>query len=132
LCLLAREKEASVFAMTARQAKAAKTRPTPDKLIARVQSTSGQRGVPTPEITVTLPAGWPYRRLKAMLYGLAMGIEAITPRGEGWVTEIEVLGDGHGRVYLDLVGSDQDEVSRARALLEDVVQRQLDFVRGDG
>lgn len=124
--LLAREKEASVSAMTARQAKTGSTR---DKLIVRVQSTSRQRGVPIPEIVVTLPAGWPYRRLKAMLYGLAMDIEAVTPRGEGWVTEIEVLGDGHGRVYLELVAGDIAEAGRARLLLEEVLQRQLDLAQ---
>jgi len=117
-----------VFAMTAR---AAKTRSTHDKLIVRVQSTNGPRGVPTPEITVTLPTGWPYRRLKAMLYGLAMDIEAITPRREGWVTEIEVLGNGHGRVYLELAAGDLAEAGRARLLLEDVLRRQLDTVKGE-
>ncbi len=64
-----------------------------------------------------------------MLYGLAMDIEVITAKGESWVTEIEVLADGRGRVYLELAAGDQAEAERGQVLLEQVMQRQLDIVR---
>jgi len=106
-----------------------RTTATPDgRLTARVQRTLNPQGAPTPEIVVTLPSEWPHRRLKAMLYGLAMDAEIMTPNGEGWITEVQVIEERKGRVYLELAVGDTAEAERGHTCLQEVLQRQLDFL----
>jgi len=106
-----------------------RTTATPDgRLTARVQTTLNPQGTPTPEILVTLPSEWPHRRLKAMLYGLAMDAEIMTPNGEAWITEVQVIEERKGRMYLELAVGNVAEAERGHALLQEVLQRQLDFL----
>jgi len=98
----------------------ASTPQTPDgHLTARVQTTLSPQGAPTPEILVTLPGEWPHRRLKAMLYGLAMDAEVMTPNGEAWITEVQVIEERKGRVYLAI--GNMAETERGQALLQEVL-----------
>ncbi len=95
----------------------------PQNMSIRVKVSESDHGGLTPEIDVSIPSTWPKRRLKAMLYSLAMDAEVLTPLAETWVTEIEVGADGRGRVYLELVQGDQAEVERGRTLLLQVVHK---------
>ncbi len=93
-------------------------------ITAKAQITESRYGNPAPEIEVTIPNGTTYRQLKAVLYGLAMDIEELTPSREGWITEIEVLADGRGRVYLELLKADAAEAARGLELLREVAAKR--------
>ncbi len=93
-------------------------------ITAKAQITESPYGNPTPEIEVTIPNRMSYRQLKAVLYSLAMDIEELTPSREGWITEIEVLADGRGRVYLELLKADAAEAARGLELLHEVAAKR--------
>ena len=74
-------------------------------------------GIHQPELEVTLPRGTHYRRVKAALHHLAAKLELATPPAERWGVHIEVCGDVHGRIHLELGKGNKEEAERGLALL---------------
>jgi hypothetical protein len=78
------------------------------------QSAYGNR---QPEVSVTLPRGTDHRRMKAALYHLAAEVELATPPTESWIVQIEICGEGRGRIHLELGKGDREEAQRGLSLL---------------
>jgi hypothetical protein len=70
-----------------------------------------------PEVEVSLPRGTNHRRMKAALHRLAAEVELVTPHEESWSVQIEILGEGRGRIYLELGNGRKEEAQRGLALL---------------
>lgn len=91
------------------------------ELLARVplldaRRTDGPNGG-APAIHVAVDEGAPARHLRRVLYAVAAEVEQATPERESWLVQIESLGEGRGRVYLELGGGDPLEPERAAALM---------------
>lgn len=98
---------------------AAEASPAPE-LTVRVSASDF--GTPRPEVVVTMPAGTPYRALRAQLHEVAAEVErTLAPTREGWVVELRRVDDYVGAVHLELMHGTAAEVDRAKVVLAAVL-----------
>ena len=79
-------------------------------------------GTPQPQIVVRMPKDTDYRHLRAALHRLAAKVELAMPAREGWPVGMAILGEGEGRVYLELLDGDGAETARGVAFLRRVAR----------
>ena len=80
-----------------------------------------ETGTPAPTITLTTIPGTPVRTLNAAAHYLALLAELGSGPSERWAIGIEIDRIDNARVFVEPVSNTDDEVARARIMLEDVL-----------
>ncbi len=78
-------------------------------------------GNPRPQIDLRFSPGTTHRQVRAATYTLAARAELATPGSESWVVETE-SGETQGRVWIELLDGDPNEVARAMKVLGEVAK----------